>query len=86
MGGTSITLLNYFLAGSGYLPICIANVFIGTTISSIAALVQGDYDGGDASLITMIVGLVLSVLLVIYITIVIRRYLKRMAYTDNNLF
>ena len=78
MGGTSISFSNYVLSFPGYIPICIANVFIGTTIGSIASLVQGDYDGGPASLITLIVGLSISVLLVVYITIVVRRYLKRM--------
>ena len=84
MGGTSISFWSYVLAGPGYIPICIANVFIGTTISSIAALVEGDYDGGDASIITLIVGLVISLLLIIYITIVVRRHLRRMAQKVAN--
>ena len=39
LGGTSISLKHYFLAGPGYVPICLAYVFLGTTIGSIADLV-----------------------------------------------
>ena len=79
LGGTSISLLNYFLAGPGYIPVCMAYVFLGTTIGSITDLISGDYDGGPTSIIILIVGLVIAIFLAIYITIVIKRYLRRTA-------
>ena len=79
LGGTSITLKAYFLAGPGYIPICVAYVFLGTTIGSIADLVAGDYDGGATSFIILIVGCVVAILLATYITIVIKRYLRKTA-------
>ena len=39
LGGTSMALKDYFLAGPGYIPIITAYVFLGTTIGSIADLV-----------------------------------------------
>ena len=79
MGGTSISFKNYVLAYCGTIPIISVNVFIGTTISSISDLVQGEYDGGTASMVMLIVGCILTVLLVIYISLFVRRYLKRTA-------
>ena len=79
LGGTSLTLRDYFLAGPGYVPICVAYVFVGTTIGSITDLVSGNYDGGPTRLVILIVGCAIALLLAVYITIVIRRYLRKTA-------
>ena len=77
LGGTSLTLRQYFLAGPGYIPICVAYVFVGTTIGSFADLVSGNYDGGPTKFIILIIGCVIALLLAVYITRVIKRYLRK---------
>ena len=79
MGGTSVTFKNYFLAGPGTIPICAVNVFVGTTIGSIKEVMSGDYDGGTVSLVMLITGCVLSVIITVYTSCIVRRYLKRQA-------
>lgn len=84
MGGTSISFRNYFLAGFGTIPICAVNVFVGTTIMSIKDVVDGNYDGGTASLVMLIVGCILTLFITVYVTIMVRKYLKRTAEAAQN--
>ena len=67
------------MAGPGYIPVCVAYVFVGTTIGSITDLVSGNYDGGPTRLVILIVGCAVALLLAVYITIVIKRYLRKTA-------
>ena len=83
MGGTNIEFKNYFLTFPGTLPVAAVNVFVGTTIIEIKDVVNGDYNGGTASLVLLIVGCVLTVLITIYVTLLIRRNLKAMAAKAN---
>ena len=77
LGGTSLALKNYFIAGIAYVYIIITYVYLGTTIGSIADLVEGNYEGGTIGIVILIVSCVLALLLAVYITIVIKRYLKK---------
>lgn len=79
MGGTSISLKNYVLGGFATIPIVTINVFVGTTIGSIKEAVRGDYDGGLLNIVLISVGALLSILLIVYIGALIKRYLKRFA-------
>ena len=76
MGLTNVKTRDYMLAGFGMLPGTIVYIYIGTNIYNIQALISGDYDGGVAPIILLIVGSVLACGGIIYISIVVRRYLK----------
>lgn len=43
MGGTSIAFSDYAFSAVGMLPICVAGVFTGSTLSDIQELISGDY-------------------------------------------
>ena len=77
LGSTSLTLKNYFIAGIAYVYIIVTYVYLGTTIGSIADLVEGNYEGGTMGIVILVVGCVLAIVLAVYITIVIKRYLKK---------
>ena len=79
LGGTSISFKDYSIGGFGYIPVCTAYTFLGTTIGDITQLIEGNYDQGTTSIVLLIVGCILTVFLVVYITFVVRRYLKRTA-------
>ena len=76
-GATSLQFRSYFFAFIGYLPICILNVWIGTTIKSISEVISGDYEGGETSIIVLIIGLIISIIIVVYISCLVHRYLRK---------
>ena len=75
-GATSLTFPAYALAFIGYVPTAIVNVWVGTTIKSVADLVMGEYDGGYTQIIILIVGLVIAIVLVVYISCRVKVYLN----------
>ena len=76
MGITSVSFLDYLLGSVAILPGTIVYVFIGTTIGSIQDAATGNYDSGPAGLIFLIVGSVLACVAIIWISIVVRKYLN----------
>ena len=58
------------------IPGTVVYVFLGTTISNIADAASGNYEQGTASLIFIIVGTALAFAAIVYITVVVRRYLN----------
>ena len=52
-------------------------VFIGTTIGSINEAVQGKFEHSNAFLVFLIVGSISALLAIIYISVVIKKYLKQ---------
>ena len=74
-----MSLLNFFIAGLGYIPKSCVDVFFGTTIGSIADLMRGKYEGGTTSIVMLIVWCAVTFILATYITLVIKRYFKRTA-------
>lgn len=76
MGGTSVTLVAYMIAGLGMIPGTIVYVFIGTTLASIQNAVSGDYDGGAATLVLLIAGSIMALVGIIYISYVVKKYLN----------
>ena len=83
MGVTSVTFKSYAIGGIGMIPGTIVYVFVGTTIGNISAAASGDFEGGTATLVLLIVGTVLAFAAIIYITIVVKKYLnKQLAEND----
>ena len=77
MGVTSVTFKSYALGGIGMIPGTIVYVFVGTTIGNISKAASGDFDGGVATLVFLIVGTIFAFGAIVYVTIVVRRYLKK---------
>ena len=77
MGVTSVSFKNYAIGGLGMIPGTIVYVFVGTTIGNISAAASGDFEGGTATLVLLIVGTVLAFAAIIYITIVVKKYLNK---------
>ena len=77
MGITGVKFVDYALGGFGMIPGTIVYVFIGTTISNIADAAAGNYESGWLGLVMLIVGTVLALAAIIYISIVVKRYLNK---------
>ena len=76
MGITSVSFFDYSVGSVAILPGTIVYVFIGTTIGSIQDAASGNYDAGPAGLIFLIVGSVLACVAIIWISIVVKKYLN----------
>jgi uncharacterized membrane protein YdjX (TVP38/TMEM64 family) len=76
MGLTNVKIRDYMIAGFGMLPGTVVYIYIGTNISNIQQIISGDYDGGALPFVLLIVGSVLACVGIVYISIVVRRYLK----------
>mmetsp|Transcript_27984 Transcript_27984/g.37350 ORF Transcript_27984/g.37350 Transcript_27984/m.37350 type:complete len:82 (+) Transcript_27984:683-928(+) len=76
MGITAVSFFAYAVGGIGMLPGTLVYVFVGTTIGSIQEAASGDYDAGPAGLALLIVGSVLACAAIIYVSIVVKRYLN----------
>ena len=74
---TSVTFRAYAIGGFGMIPGTIVYVFVGTTIGNISAAASGDFEGGTATLVMLIVGTVLAFIAIIYVTVVVKRYLNK---------
>ena len=84
MGVTSVKFKDYAIGGLGMIPGTIVYVFVGTTIGNIADAASGEFEGGTVTLVLLIVGTVLAFAAIIYITIVVKRYLnKQLAENDK---
>ena len=77
MGITGVSFFDYAVGGFGMVPGTIVCVFVGTTIGSIQDAATGNYDAGPAGLALLIVGSVLACFLIIYISIIVKRYLNK---------
>jgi len=77
MGLTKVTLLSFNLASFGMLPGTIVYVFIGTTVANIKDVASGDYGNGTITLVFLIVGTVFACAGIIYISIVVKKYLDK---------
>lgn len=66
------------------IPGTVVYVFIGTTIGSIQDAATGNYDAGVAPLILVIVGSILACVAIVYISIVVKRYLNQAMEQENN--
>ena len=83
MGITGVSFINYAVGGLGMLPGTIVYVFVGTTIGSIQDAASGNYDAGPAGLILLIVGSVLACVAIIYVSIVVKKYLNQAIERDQ---
>lgn len=77
MGITSVTFKSYAIGGFGMIPGTIVYVFVGTTISNISAAASGDFEGGTPTLVFLIVGTVAAFAVIVYVTIIVKRYLNK---------
>ena len=82
MGVTAVTFKDYAIGGVGMIPGTIVYVFVGTTIGNIADAASGEFEGGTATLVLLIVGTVLAFVAIVYITIVVKRYLNKQLAED----
>ena len=76
MGITAVSFFDYAVGGLGMLPGTLVYVFVGTTIGSIQDAAEGNYDAGPAGLALLIVGCILACVAIIYVSIVVKRYLN----------
>lgn len=65
------------------LPGTIVYVFVGTTIGSITDAASGNYSAGPAGLTLLIVGSILACVAIVYISIVVKRYLNNAAALES---
>lgn len=79
MGITAVSFFDYAIGGFGMLPGTIVYVFVGTTLGSITDAASGNYSAGPAGLILLIVGSILACFAIIYVSIVVKRYLNNAA-------
>ena len=77
LGVTSVRFRDFAIGGIGMVPGAFVYVFIGTTIGSINEAVQGKFEHSNAFLIFLIVGSISAFLAIIYISVVIKKYLKQ---------
>ena len=77
LGVTSVKFKDFALGGIGMIPGAYVYVFIGTTIGSINEAVNGKFEHGPVFLVFVIIGSISALLICTYMTIVIRRYLKK---------
>ena len=77
MGITAVKFWDYAIGGVGMIPGTVLYVFIGTTLGSITQAATGNYSGGAASIVILIVGCVLGCAAIVWITIVVRKYLNQ---------
>ena len=77
MGITSVTFKAYAIGGFGMIPGTVVYIFVGTTIGNISAAASGDFEGGAATLVFLIVGTILAFVAIVYISIVVKRYLNK---------
>lgn len=85
MGITAVTFKAYVIAGLGMIPGTIVYVFVGTTIGNIAEAASGEFEGGTVTLVLLIVGTILAFVAIVYISIVVKRYLnKQLKTTPEN--
>lgn len=76
MGITAVSFFDYAVGGLGMIPGTIVYVFIGTTLGSITQAATGDYDGGPAVLVMLIVGSILACVAIVWVSVVVKRYLN----------
>ena len=76
MGITSVTFWHYAIGGVGMIPATVLYVFVGTTLGSITQAATGNYSGGTASIVILIVGCVLGCVAIVWISIVVKKYLN----------
>ena len=77
LGVTSVRFRDFAIGGIGMVPGAFVYVFIGTTIGSINEAVQGKFEHSNAFLVFLIVGSISALLAIIYISVVIKKYLKQ---------
>ena len=77
MGVTAVSFWDYAIGGLGMLPGTMVYVFVGTTLGSITQAATGDYSGGPAVIILLIVGSILACAAIIWVSIVVKRYLNQ---------
>ena len=68
---------DFAIGGIGMIPGAFIYVFIGTTIGSISDAVRGEFDHGPLFLVFLIFGTISALLACTYMTMLIRRYLKK---------
>ena len=83
MGVTSVHFKDYAIGGLGMIPGTIVYVFVGTTIGNIADAASGEFEGGTITLVLLIVGTILAFAAIVYITIVVKRYLNKQLAQDD---
>lgn len=83
MGLTGVTFKGYALAGFGMIPGTAAYVFFGTSISSIADAASGSFEGGTLQLVLTIVGSVLAVVAVCYVSYVAKKEINKNIKEDK---
>ena len=81
LGVTSVRFRDFAIGGIGMLPGAFVYVFIGTTIGSINDAVQGKFEHSNMSLIFLIVGSASALLAIIYLAVVVKKYLKQSLMT-----
>jgi len=77
MGVTGVSFVNYAIGGVGMIPGTIVYVFVGSTLGSITQAATGDFSGGAATIVLLIVGCILACGAIIWISIVVKRYLQQ---------
>ena len=77
LGVTSVKFCDFAIGGIGMIPGAFVYVFIGTTIGSISDAVKGKFEHSNMFLTFLIVGSASALIAIIYIAVVIKRYLKQ---------
>ncbi|CAI2367132.1 unnamed protein product [Moneuplotes crassus] len=77
MGITKVAFSKYTLGGLGMIPGTIVYVYFGTTISNISDAASGNFDGGILQLLLLIIGSILAIIAVFYVSWVARKEVRK---------
>jgi uncharacterized membrane protein YdjX (TVP38/TMEM64 family) len=73
---TNIRIEDYIIAMVGTIPIIMIFVYIGTTLSSIQDVIEGNYNKGSLTLILIIGGTIIGLVGVFFIGKTIKSYIE----------
>lgn len=77
MGITGVRVFKYSVGGLGMIPGTAVYVYFGSTISDLASVAAGKFEGGWLRIVLMVVGSVLAFLAVVYVSWMAKREINK---------
>ena len=86
IGVTSVRVSDFFIGGVGCIPEMVIILYFGTAISNIKKAAQGEFDQGTVFIIMMIVGTIIGIIAIFYISYLAKQELSRTVDEENSNF
>ena len=83
LGATSISVKDFALGGFGMIPEMVIILYFGTAINSVTKAATGDYEKGAFLLIVIIIGSVIGILTIFYISYLAKQELDKTMDEDE---